>query len=236
MAAGVMPPGQAQPVQLRMPPPPPTPGVTVFPQPAPAQPTRFEAPPQGYAQKGWQSVLWGAHDDNDDDLTYTIYFRGEGEKAWRLLKDRVDSKYCSWDTSSLPDGAYYLKIVASDAPSNPLDEALTASRESDRFEVDNTPPDILNLQAAVMGNSAQVHFDARDPASVLGRADWSLDGGDWRMVLPAGRLSDARQESYAFALRDLAPGEHTVAVRVSDQFDNQAAAKTTFSIVAPGKK
>jgi hypothetical protein len=56
------------------------------------------------------------------------------------------------------------------------------------------------------------------------------------MVLPAGRLSDARQESYAFTLRDLAPGEHTVAVRVSDQFDNQAAAKTTFSIVAPGKK
>ena len=40
----------------------------------------------------------------------------------------------------MPDGAYYLKIIASDALSNPPDLALQAERESDRFEVDNTTP------------------------------------------------------------------------------------------------
>ena len=56
---------------------------------------------------------------NDDQLEFAIYFRGENETSWKLLKDKLDTKFYSWDTTSMPDGAYYLKIVASDAPSNP---------------------------------------------------------------------------------------------------------------------
>ena len=86
--------------------------------------------------------MWSAHDDNDDELVYRVYFRGENEKEWKLLKENVREKYYSWDTTSMPDGAYYLKVVASDSPSNPPAEALESSRESDRFVVDNAPPDI----------------------------------------------------------------------------------------------
>ena len=75
---------------------------------------RYEPPPQGYAQKGYQSVLWNTEDANDDELTYSVYYRGENEKDWKLLKDKLDQKFYSWDTNSMPDGAYYLKIVASD--------------------------------------------------------------------------------------------------------------------------
>ena len=46
-------------------------------------------------------------------------FRGENEHDWKLLKDKVEQKFYSWDTTTMPDGAYYLKIVATDAPSNP---------------------------------------------------------------------------------------------------------------------
>jgi hypothetical protein len=235
-AAGmVTPPGQAQPVQLRMPAPPPLPGLNLFPQPVPPpQPQKFEPPPQGFTQRGWQSVLWGAHDENDDDLVYTVYYRGERETVWKLLKEKVETRFYSWDTTTMPDGASYLKIVASDSPSNPPDEALTAERVSDRFLVDNAAPEILNLRASVSGSSAEVRFDARDPASVLSRAEWSLDGGDWKLVFPAGRLSDARQESYSMTLPGLAAGEHTIAVRLTDEFENQSAAKTVFR-VAPAK-
>ena len=233
---GVTPPGQAQSVQLRMPPPPPLPGVNLFPQPPQPQPMKFEAPPQGYAQRGWQSVLWGAHDDNDDEMVYAVYYRGEGETVWKLLKDKIEAKFYSWDTTTMPDGAYYLKIVASDAPSNPPEEALTAERVGDRFLVDNTPPDIANLRATVKGTSADAQFDAKDPASVLSRAEWSLDGGEWKIVLPAGRLSDSRQASYSFTLTGLAPGEHTLAVRLTDEYENQSAAKTVFRVSgAPAK-
>ena len=234
--AGMVAPGQAQPVQLRMPPPPPLPGLNLFPQPAPPpQPQKFEAPPQGFVQRGWQSVLWGAHDENDDDLVFTVYYRGERETVWKLLKEKVEARFYSWDTTTMPDGAYYLKIVASDSPSNPPEEALTAERVSDRFLVDNAPPEVVNLRAAVTGASAEVKFEARDPASLLTRAEWSLDGGDWKLVLPAGRLSDARQETYSVTLSGLAAGEHTIAVRLTDEFENQAAAKTVFRVAASAK-
>jgi len=231
-----MPPGQAQPVQLRMPPPPPLPGLNLFPQPVPApQVQKFEPPPQGFQQRGWQSVLWGAHDDNDDDLIFSVYFRGEHETEWKLMKDKIDARFYSWDTNTMPDGAYYLKVVASDSPSNPPDEALTSERVSDRFVIDNAPPDILNLRATVTGTAAEARFEARDSASMLSRAEWSLDGGDWKLVLPAGRLSDARQESYSIALAGLAAGEHTLAVRLTDEYDNQSAAKTVFHVGAAPK-
>ncbi len=235
-AMGMIPPGQAQPVQLKMPAPPPLPGLNLFPQaPQPVQPVKFEAPPQGFMQRGWQSVLWGAHDENDDDLIFSVYYRGERETAWKLLKDKIETRFYSWDTATMPDGAYYLKIVASDSPSNPPEEALTAERVSDRFIVDNAPPEVLNLRSSVKGNAAEVRFEARDPASVLSRAEWSLDGGDWKLVLPAGRLSDARQESYSLTLPDLAVGEHTVAVRLTDEYENQSAAKTVFRVGAGSK-
>ncbi|HXZ18850.1 MAG TPA: hypothetical protein VEG63_02815, partial [Candidatus Acidoferrales bacterium] len=235
-AMGMMAPGQAQPVQLKMPAPPPLPGLNLFPQPPqPVQPVKFEAPPQGFVQRGWQSVLWGAHDDNDDDLIFSVYYRGERETAWKLLKDKIETRFYSWDATTMPDGAYYLKIVASDSPSNPPEEALTAERVSERFLVDNSPPEVLNLRSNVTGTSAEVRFEARDPASVLSRAEWSLDGGDWKLVLPAGRLSDARQESYTITLPALAAGEHTVAVRLTDEFENQSASKTVFRVGAGSK-
>jgi len=223
-----------QTVQLRMPPPlPGQPGafaVQVQPQGEEKPPQRFEPPPQGVAQKGWQSVVWSARDENDDELVYAIYYRGEGEKNWKLLKDKVEHKFYSWDTTTMPDGAYYLKVVASDAPSNPSEDALTAERESDRFEVDNTPPAIENLRAEPTSPEVRVRFDARDSYSAIARAECSVDAGDWKLVFPVGQLTDAPQESYDLVLRGLAPGEHTIAVRIFDQFENTTTAKATFTV------
>ncbi|HEX2715557.1 MAG TPA: hypothetical protein VHM88_25525 [Candidatus Acidoferrales bacterium] len=224
----------SQPVQVRMPPSATSQagGFTIQAQPASTQ--RFETPPQGFTQKGYQAVVWSARDDNDDDLTFTLYYRGEGEKNWKLLKDKIEHKFYSWDTSTMPDGAYYLKIVASDAPSNPPEDALTAERESERFEVDNTPPIVENLRAEPASPDIRVRFDARDSFSDISRAEYSLDADDWKLIFPVGQLTDAPQESYELMLRGLAAGEHTLAVRVHDQFENSATAKVTFSV--PAKK
>ena len=147
----------------------------------------------------------------------------------------MEQKFYSWDTTSMPDGAYYLKIVASDSPSNPPAGALTAERVSDRFEVDNTPPVIQSLRAEVGNPDVRVRFDALDSYSALARAEYSLDAADWVLVFPLGQLTDSPHESYEIALHDLSPGEHTLSVRVYDRFENSTSAKTTF-VVAPGKK
>ena len=204
--------------------------------------TKFEQQPQGTQQKGWQSVLWTAHDENDDDLKYAVYFRGENEHDWRLLKDNLDQKFYSWDTTTMPDGAYYLKIAASDSPSNPPAIALKTERESERFEIDNSPPTIEKLEATATGMNADrsisvaydFQFTAVDTFSSIERAQYSLDGGDWILLAPMIGISDSRTENYAFTLRGLAPGEHTIAVRAYDRFDNVGAGKTTIT-VAGGK-
>ncbi len=135
----------------------------------------------------------------------------------------------------MPDGAYYLKIVASDAPSNPAGEGLTSERESGRFVVDNTPPVIAPpTMEAVSGSGVRVRFQASDPASFIARAQYSVDSDDWTIVFPTGGLSDAPSESYDFKLKQLAPGEHTITVRVYDQFENVSSAKATVRVPTSG--
>ncbi|HYA97412.1 MAG TPA: hypothetical protein VEH49_04900 [Methylomirabilota bacterium] len=203
-------------------------------------PPRVEPTPQGVAQKGFRSVIWSARDENEDDLRYSIYFRGEGEHDWKLLKENLEQKFFSWDTTSMPDGAYYLKIVASDAASNPPASALTGSRESERFEVDNTPPVIEKLEVIPVAtksgaNSVQsvaARFTARDAQSGIDRAQYSVDGGEWILAAPAGGLNDALEEKYEITLTNVAPGEHTLAVRAFDRFENAGSAKKVFSVAA----
>jgi hypothetical protein len=195
--------------------------------------SRFELPPQGVSQKGYQSVVWTAQDANDDDLTYRLYYRGEKESEWKLLKDDLREKFYAWDTTSMPDGAYYLKIVASDAPSNPPADALTGSLESERFAVDNTPPVISAMNAQSSDTGASVKFSAHDSASVISRAEFSVDAGEWKLVEPVGKISDSPDENYDFTVRPLLAGEHTVAVRVYDRFENVGANKVTFRVGPP---
>lgn len=201
-----------------------------------AKPQKFEVSSQGFQEKGYESVLWAAHDDNDDDLTFTIYFRGEGERSWRLLKDKITQNLFSWDTATMPDGAYYLKIVASDSPSNPLDQALADERESDRFEIVNTPPRVENLRADTSGAAVKLSFEGISPSAAIAHARYSLDAGEWQTVFPGGLLSDALKESYQIQLPGLSSGEHTIAVEISDRFDNKTAAKVTFSVAARASK
>jgi hypothetical protein len=235
-------PGPQTPAQLRMPQPPPS---TSSPNAAfnlaqissagqSSGPARFDPIPQGMSQKGYQSVLWTADDANDDQLEFAIYFRGENETTWKLLKDKLDTRFYSWDTTTMPDGAYYLKVVASDAPSNPNGEGLSSERESDRFIVDNTPPSIAQLAAESVSAGVRVRFQASAPVSFITRAQYSLDAGDWTLVFPAGGLSDAPRENYDFQLQKISPGEHTVTVRVYDQFENVSTAKATVRISSSG--
>jgi hypothetical protein len=123
-------------------------------------------------------------------------------------------------------------LVASDSPSNPSDQSLTAMRESERFEVDNSQPEILNLRAAAKGASGDftVTFDVRDPAIPVARAEYSLDSGDWSLIFPKGDLSDSREESYELALRHLTPGEHTISVRAADRNENVTSSKITVKV------
>ncbi len=187
------------------------------------------------------TVRWAAHDENGDDLTYSLYLRGDGEHDWHLLKDGLTDKAYSFDAALIPDGGYRVKVVASDAPSHSPGEALSGAKVSDRFEVDTTPPTVTALKAEVASAKcaeapcpAPVHiaFDAEDAASSIAHAEYSLDAGSWQYIDPVGKLSDSKREHYDFEIPAKAiegkPGEHLITVRVYDRHENVGVSKTVF--------
>jgi hypothetical protein len=191
------------------------------------------------------TARWAAHDDNGDDLVYSIYLRGDGETVWRLLKDQLTDKAYSFDATLIPDGGYELKVVASDSPAHTPADALTGEKISERFEVDTTPPVVGGLKADVDGICAKgqpcavrahVSFDAEDAFSPIAHAEYSLDAGPWQFIEPAGGLSDSKQEHYDFVLPakalDGKTGEHLITVRAYDRHENVGVGKTVFTVPA----
>ena len=180
--------------------------------------------PAMQAAKGAIGARWLAWDPNGDALIYKVEIRGVKETEWKPLKDKIADKYFSWDSTALPDGEYRLRVTASDAPGNPPSEALTASLESDRFLIDNTPPGIANLTGTRAGGGLEVRWHAADALNNVTQAEYSLDGGDWTIAPPVTKLSDSLELDYVLTLT-AGPGEHTVAVRVTDDYDNQSVEK-----------
>lgn len=215
--------------------------------------SHMENPPSATRDRSQVAVRWGAHDENDDTLVYSVYYRGDNEHEWKLLKSGLTDKFYSFESGLLPDGGYTVKVVASDAPSHSPEDALSDEKESLRFEIDNTAPRIENLSARMEGQELHVTFHAADDGSPIKRAEYSIDAGDWQYVEPVGALSDSKAENYDFSVllggapmpQELQPeqqkkkrgksatpaattapaGEHVVVVRVFDRADNVATAK-----------
>ena len=91
-------------------------------------------------QRGARSFQWQAEDRNGDTLEYAIYYRPLNENTFRLLKDKLRDNFYTIDGATLADGRYVVKIVASDAPDNPLGQALSGERLSEPVDIDNTSP------------------------------------------------------------------------------------------------
>jgi hypothetical protein len=187
-------------------------------------------PPRRTFQKGAQSFSWEAEDDNGDELIYSMYFRGEKESEWRSLKKDVEERFYTLEADSLPDGKYFVKVVASDSPSNPKPVTLSAELVSTQFYLDNTAPQIQVVNQTVQGRTAVVRLRASDSVSALRKAEASLDGKEWEMVFSVDGIVDSKTEEFEIKTGTLEPGEHTVALRVYDSTGNVAIGKTALLV------
>lgn len=174
-------------------------------------------------QKGLQTFVWKADDENDDKLQYDISYRREGETAWKPLKRGLWDPIFVWDTTSVPDGTYYVKVTATDAPSNSPDTALLGEMESVSFDVDNTAPHIEVQSAVRTGSRATIKFIVRDDQSAVQRVEYSLDASRWRVAYPVDGIADSRREQFDITL-DEGDSTRSVIIRASDTMNNVATA------------
>ncbi len=181
------------------------------------------------------TVRWAAHDDNGDKLSYSLFYRGEGESNWQLLRDHIHDTFCSFNAALLPDGHYRVKVVASNAPSNNPGQALTGSRVSDDFAIDTTPPTVSGVRAQIANGKIHVALTATDATSVVTHAEYSIDAGRWQYIAPAGKIADSLTEHFDFdaplpapqpgAEAPANPAEHVIAIRVFDRYGNAVTVK-----------
>jgi len=190
----------------------------------------IKVPPRRSLQKGAQSFQWVALDKNDDALQYDLYYRGEGEGTWALLKKNVEDSFYTINSDTLPDGTYRVRLVASDSLSNTPETALSGERESRPFTIDNTPPEVTVKQENLNGGRVRVAIEAADSTSTLSQAEVSVDAGDFRTIFPKDGIVDSKSESFIWQSEVLPRGEHVIAYRVYDQNDNVGLSKLIVRI------
>lgn len=180
------------------------------------------------------SVTWEASDPNNDVLEYTLYFRRGSGEPWILLKDKVLDPTYEWDTRAVADGRYEIKVVASDANANPVGLGKSASRVSNPVVVDNTPPIIGDIKWQQRGGAVHVDLRTRDRTSTIAAVDFSVDSRtDWQLVLPVNQIYDSPEETVAFEIKSLTPGQHQVTLRSTDSQGNQAFENLVVRVEGP---
>ena len=170
-------------------------------------------------------VSWQAEDTDGDRLVYALYFRGEDEREWKLVKDNLYETAFTLDGDVLADGRYFFRVDASDAPANPPASARKAELTSAPVLVDNTPPAVTPGTPKRAGGRVEIQFEASDASSPLRRAEYSVDAGPWTPVEAGDGIIDAGEERFLVRLESVPPGEHLVVLRVYDSAENAGLAK-----------
>jgi len=174
-------------------------------------------PPRKIFVPGARSFSWEAQDPNDDSLVFSLHLRPQGENRWVEVADELAATYYTLDGVSYPDGVYFLKVVASDVPSNPAAEAQEDELTSRAFTIANSIPTVEWETPGVENQTATFGFAARTVASAIYQVEYSLDGAKWQLVYPEDGIADSREEQFGVHSGNLKKGSHTIRVRVVDR-------------------
>jgi sugar lactone lactonase YvrE len=174
----------------------------------------------GRSPNGQIQIAWQAEDPDGDKLMYSLYFRGEDEREWKLLKAEMTETTYLLDGDVFADGRYVFKVTASDRLSNPASLAREAELVSAPVLVDNTPPVVTATR-----NGSDIDVDATDRGSSLRRCEFSIDAGPWLPVEAFDGVTDSDHERFLIHLEKIAAGEHLVVIRVYDAAGNAGLAK-----------
>ncbi len=181
--------------------------------------------------KIYRHVAIKALDTNGDKLRFEISFREVGSEGWVVITDKLAAPKFIWDTRSVGDGTYELRIEASDDPSNPAGQATTSARISEPVVVDNTAPAVGPLAAKVAGGKVVVTGQIADATSRIEAIQYSVNSqAEWHAVLPGDGICDSDVEKFSFNVDDLKPGTYRIAVRAADIYGNVGYGSATVRI------
>jgi hypothetical protein len=195
----------------------------------PVNSATIQIPPRRLFQRGAVSLQWQAEDRNGDGIEYSLYYRNAAGTEFYPLKTGLRENYYTVEPNALPDGRYVFKVIASDALSNPAQQALTDEQETEPVEIDNTPPNVTADTPKITGNSVVVLFRANDQTSIIRRAEYQIDGGLWRSIFPVDGIADSKREEFSVNVQGLDSKPHVIAFRVFDGNANVGSAQVAIN-------
>lgn len=191
--------------------------------------------PPGPWTAGRVGFRWLANDPDGDPLAFEVRYRVAGAADWITGARNEppqpkqgdagtdpdgawkDGKLV-WDTTGVPEGAYEVRVVASDRAANPSGEGKDATLDlGSLITVDRTAPSI-EARRATDGAVAVTALDALSP---IARLEVVAEGHALFAPRPEDRVCDAPRESFRLS-RDEAGDPGSRVLRVVDAAGNVA--------------
>lgn len=169
------------------------------------------------------SLRWDVDNPDKDELRYRVFYRQEGQTQWREAMKPTDiftKTDFDWDTTSLPEGLYRIRVEATDELVNPPEKITKHALESGLVLVDNTPPVFKSLDL----KGGKLTGEVTDGLGPIMRIEIALAGSDdWRPLFPADGIFDEASEKIAVDVSTIIPAGRLAGIRAYDQAGNSVS-------------
>ncbi|MCL2824172.1 MAG: hypothetical protein FWD57_09290, partial [Polyangiaceae bacterium] len=168
-------------------------------------------------------LSWRVTNPDNDTLRFRLYYRFENSSVWRAIlpsNEVLTRTSYDWETAGLPEGAFRVKVEASDELSNPPNLVLKHSLESGTVIIDNTPPVIEQLTVA----GKRIQGRAVDGVGPIARIEVAVDPdqNQWFPYFPVDGIFDDKTERFDLDVSTLVSSVPViVTVRVTDASGNR---------------
>lgn len=211
--------------------------VTVYLLPQNLPPSlKIASPSWGDYLSGSADIKWTADDPNGDNLIATIYISENGVD-WEKLGEIVGKNQYKLDTKGRKDGKYLLKVVVSDAGSNPPETALSVEKVV-QVIIDNTPPKItmMKKEAKLVDGKLSLTGIAEDALSPIREVSYSLGGEVFYFATPLRGIFSSTLEPFSI-LVDVPPNvnQFSIKVKAKDSAGNETTVEEKITLGKEGK-
>ncbi len=183
-----------------------------------------------YPHPGMQIVTWTLADADDDELRSTFSIRRAGTTDWLDLALNTTDTFAQFDTTSLADGVYDTRVVATEQAPRPFADRLTVTFETDDLVIDKTVPEILETKVSRTADALLVTIRGRDAVSLLIGAEFVFNNGHRaEATQPDDGIRDSRAESFTLRLEpEKALHATSVEIILYDELGNASSRRVTL--------